>query len=220
MYSILHRMPHALLWFVLLMGLEIPVLAEPLGEAEYALAQGEYEKAFAQFSALAKKGDPGAMIGLGRMYQGGHGVPKSSDKAMEWFGKGVTIWNTRARQGDPRAYASLGVLFNRGIAFKKDTARARQYFKSAFDLAYEKALQGDNDSQHLIGMLYSSGKGTQKDIVAGIQWLGKAAEGGNETAIIMLIKIYECDCLGIPKDEEKTEYWRGRLLAIENNNAL
>lgn len=192
-------------------------VADPLGEAEQALTYGEYDKAFKIFTELADAGDPGAMIGLGRMYQGGHGVDENNDTAMSWYAKGVNIWNTRAKQNDPRAYASLGVLFNKGIAFKKDKSRARQYFKSAFDIAYPRAVQGDNDSQHLIGMLYSSGKGTTQDINSGIEWLGKAGEGGNETAIKMLIHIYECGCRGIPKDEAKTEYWRSKLISIENN---
>lgn len=196
----------------------LPGQADLLGEAEQALTYGQYETALTLFTQLAEQGDPGAMIGLGRMYQGGHGVDKNEQTATSWYSKGVTIWNEQAKQNNPRAYASLGVLFDKGIAFKKDKSRARQYFKSAFNLAHPKALQGDNDSQHLIGMLYSSGKGTQQDIISGIQWLGKAADGGNETAAKMLIHIYECGCRGVAKDEEQLEYWRGKLAAISKSS--
>ncbi len=185
--------------------------ADPLGEAEQALNYGNYDKALEIFTGLSDDDNPDAMIGLGRMYQGGYGVVKSHDTAMSWYSKAVNIWKVRTRQNDPRAYASLGVLFDKGIAFKKDKTRARQYFKQAFDIAHSEALKGDNDSQHLTGMLYSSGKGTPKDIISGVQWLEEAGEGGNENAIKMLIHIYECGCRGLPKDGEQAEYWRGKL---------
>ncbi|MCW8963835.1 MAG: sel1 repeat family protein [Gammaproteobacteria bacterium] len=204
-----------ILLLTLLFGLPFSgVFADPLGEAEQALNSGEYQQALSLFQPLAEQGEPGAMIGLGRMYQGGLGVTASHDTAISWYSKGVMIWNERAKNGDPRAYASLGVLFNKGIGFEKDTARARQYFRTAFDMAQPKALEGDNDAQHLIGMLYSSGKGVDKDIFAGADWLTKAGEGGNETAMKMLLHIFECGCRGLPKDDAKAEYWRAKLTAL------
>jgi len=203
--------------FILFCGLSIGgVFADELGEAEYALNTGEYDKALPMFQQLAEQGEPGAMVGLGRMYQDGLGVQKNRDAALSWFGKAVTIWNGRAKNNDPRAYASLGVLFNKGIGFKQDKGRARKYFRTAFDMAQPKALQGDPDAQHLIGMLYSSGKGVDKDIYAGADWLTKAGEGGNETAAKMLIHIYECGCRGLPKDDAKAEYWRAKFAATSN----
>jgi TPR repeat protein len=197
----------------MLLGLSLH--ADELGEAEQALNNGEYEQALTMFSKLAKEGEPGAMIGLGRMYQGGLGVAQNREAAVEWFSQAVLIWNERAKQNDPRAYASLGVLFNKGIAFQQDKERARRYFRTAFDLAQPIALEGDPEAQHLIGMLYSSGKGVEKDIYAGADWLAKAGEGGNETAIRMLVHIYECGCRGLPKDEKKSEYWRAKLTASQ-----
>lgn len=189
------------------------LFADPLGEAELALNTGDYQTAYRLFNELAEKNEPGAMIGLGRMYQDGLGVQKNRDTAIEWFGKGVTIWNQRAKEGDPRAYASLGVLFNKGIGFQQDKSRAQRYFRTAFDMAQPKALEGDHDAQHLIGMLYSSGKGVNKDIYAGADWLAKAGEGGNETAAKMLLHIYECGCRGLPKDQARADYWRAKIAA-------
>ena len=203
--------------FILFCSLSISgIFADELGEAEQALNTGAYDKALPMFQRLAEQGEPGAMVGIGRMYQDGLGVPKSRDAALNWFGKAVTIWNGRAKENDPRAYASLGVLFNKGIGFKKDTSRAKKYFRTAFDLAQPKALQGDPDAQHLIGMLYSSGKGVDKDVFAGADWLTKAGEGGNETAAKMLIHIFDCGCRGLPKDDAKAEYWRAKIAATSN----
>ena len=213
------RMKHLLksLFLLLLLCLTSAnlLLADELGEAEQALNTGDYALALGTFQKLAAAGEPGAMVGLGRMYQDGLGVPKDRPTAIEWFSKAVMIWNERAKQDDPKAYASLGVLFNKGIGFKKDTERAQRYFRTAFDLAQPKALQGDADAQHLIGMLYSSGKGVNKDVFAGADWLATAGEGGNEVAIKMLIHIFECGCRGLPKDEARTEYWRAKLVALK-----
>ena len=195
--------------------LSFSLFADELGEAEQALNNGEYEQALSMFNKLASEGEPGAMIGIGRMYQGGLGVSQNRETAVQWFSKAVLIWNERARQNDPKAYASLGVLFNKGIAFQQDKERARRYFRTAFDLAQPRALAGDADAQHLVGMLYSSGKGVVKDVYAGVDWLSKAGEGGNETAIKMLIHIFECGCRGLPKDDQKSEYWRAKLVALQ-----
>ena len=204
------------LLLALLLGLtSLTLSADPLGEAEEALNTGQYAEALKTFQQLAAEGEPGAMVGLGRMYQDGLGVPQNRQTAIDWFSKAVMIWNERAKQNDPKAYASLGVLFNKGIGFKKDTERAQRYFRTAFDLAQPKALQGDADAQHLIGMLYSSGKGVNKDIFAGADWLAKAGEGGNQVAIKMLIHIYDCGCRGLPKDDAKVEYWRAKLVALK-----
>jgi TPR repeat protein len=64
-------------------------------------------------------------------------------------------------------------------------------------------------------MLYSSGKGVDKDIYAGVDWLSKAGEGGNETAMRMLVHIFECGCRGLAKDDKKVEYWRAKLAAMQ-----
>lgn len=191
--------------------------ADRLGDAEYALKLGNYSTALEIFTDLANNNNPDAMIGLGRMYQAGHGVSKDQQTALQWFSKGINIWNQQVREDNPRAYASLGVLFEKGIAYAQDKGKARRYFKTAFELASKKAAQGHNDSQHLVGMLYSSGRGTRKDIHAGAWWLAVAGEDGNETAIKMLIHIYDCGCRGLPKDEIKTRYWRTRLANLHKS---
>lgn len=193
------------------------ILADPLGEAEQALTYGNYGRALEIFTGLAAEDNPDAMIGLGRMYQGGYGVARNHDAATSWYTGAINIWNARVRQNDPRAYASLGVLFDKGIAFKKDKTRAGRYYRKAFTIAHSRALAGDNDAQHLTGMLYSSGKGTTKDIIAGVQWLGQAGEGGNENALKMLIHIHECGCRGLPKDARQAQYWRGKLISAGNH---
>jgi len=187
--------------------------AGSISEAEQAIKTGDYGRALTLFSASAQGGDPEGMLGMGRIYRNGLGVERDEAKAIEWFTKAVNTLNASAHQGDPRAFAILGVMFNKGVGYNQDKAKAKEYFKYAFDLAQPKALQGDADSQHLIGMLYSSGKGVDKDAYAGADWLSKAGEGGNETAIKMLIHIFDCGCRGLPKDAEKVEYWRAKLIA-------
>ena len=140
------------------------------------------------------------------------------------YEQALTLFTKLAKEGEPGA-EDTGPLADRTAPRRevlgnpddkaKNPERARRYFRTAFDLAQPRALQGDPEAQHLIGMLYSSGKGVEKDIYAGADWLAKAGEGGNETAIRMLVHIYECGCRGLPKDDKKTEYWRAKLAALQ-----
>ena len=187
--------------------------ANTVSEGEQAIRTGNHQQALEIFKPLAEAGDPEAMLGMGRLYEGGLGVEQNRDTAIGWFGKAVTVWNERTKKGDPRAYASLGIMFNKGLGFKKDRSKAREYFKYAIQVAKPLALQGDNDAQQLLGALYSSGKGVTKDIYTGVEWLSRSGEGGNKTAIRMLIYIFECGCRGLPKDSAKVEYWQAKLAA-------
>lgn len=191
----------------------LAVFAGAISEAETAIKSGDYAHALELFKPLAESDNPEAMLGMGRLYRNGWGVGKNPDTAISWFGKAANLWNEKARQGDPRAWASLGIMFNKGLGYKRDRSKAQEYFKYAFDQAQPRAFSGDLESQYLLGTLYSSGKGVPKDIYAGVDWLTKAGEGGHQTAMKLLIRIFDCGCRGLPKDDAKVEYWRARLVA-------
>ena len=204
--------------FIILIALSsasaAPTVSDRLGTAEQALRYGNYHQALELFHELAQLGNPDAMIGLGRMYQAGQGVPIAHNTAKQWFEKAIITLNQRARKNDPRAFATFGVLFNDGIAFKQNKEKARQYFQTAFRLAHEKALQGHLDEQYLTGVLYSSGKGVQRDIYTGVQWLTAAGQNGHKTAIQMLIYLYDCNCRGFPQDKTQAAFWRKQLIDL------
>lgn len=65
------------------------------------------EEKFAKLQKEAEAGDAKAQYDLGRMYEGGEGVPKDAAKAVEWLQKA-------AAQGHADAQALLGRMYARG----------------------------------------------------------------------------------------------------------
>ena len=201
------------LFALCLLIFSLAVFADAISEAERAIKSGDYTHALELFKPLAESGDPEAMLGMGRLYRNGWGVEKNSGTAISWFGKAANFWNEKAKQGDPRAWASLGIMFSKGLGYRQDKSRAQEYFKYAFDQAQPRAFSGDLESQYLLGTFFMSGKGVTKDAYAGVDWLTKAGEGGHKTAMKLLIRIFDCGCRGLPKDDAKVEYWRAKLVA-------
>ena len=87
-------------------------------EALAAADRGDIQAAIAEFSTLAKAGDPEAMITIALYYHQGRGVPQDYGKAMDWYLQAFSLFD-----GD--AYNNIGVMYrdgegvvpNRKIAF-------------------------------------------------------------------------------------------------------
>jgi TPR repeat protein len=189
--------------------------ADALSEAEARLSEGDYRQAMALFTPLAESGDPDAMLGIGRLYENGWGVGKDQAAADNWYTKARQTWEQRMQNGDPRAYLSVGVMYSKGIGVEKSRSKARRLYRQATDLAMPQARAGDLESMYLVGLLMSSKGEYQKRLTEGMEWLAKAAQAGHVKAAKILIHIYQCNCRGVARDDEKAEYWRGILNANE-----
>ncbi len=205
--------------FMLLAGLLAPWslavadIAAQLEQAEQALGAKAFGDAHDLFLPLAQDGSPDAMMGLYQLYANGWGVEQNDAKAAEWAAKARKVWETKAKNNDPHAYKALGFLFYKGLGVAKDRGRARAYFGKAYKLAISLGMAGDADAQYLIGLFYTSGRYLQKDPLKGVAWLEAAGNNGHRKAMRLLAFIYDCQCRGIPRDNEKAEYWRTKLNA-------
>ena len=63
---------------------------------------------------------------LGYMYQHGLGVPKSMEKAFEWY-------LASARHGNPVGQCNLATLYYRGAGIPRDYKEAARWFRAAAD---------------------------------------------------------------------------------------
>lgn len=72
------------------------------GEAAYQ--KGDYELALSEFTEAAEAGDINAQYNLGVMYEHGHGVKQSDQKASEWY-------QMAADSGHPDALIALELLY-------------------------------------------------------------------------------------------------------------
>ena len=102
---------------------------------DYAKAREWYEKA-------AAKGNAGAMINLGLLYDNGHGVAQDYAKAREWYEKA-------AAKGNADAMANLGLLYENGQGVAQDYAKAREWYEKA-------AAKGNASAMTNLGLLYTT----------------------------------------------------------------
>ena len=95
--------------FVMLMlGLAVPVAADPYKDAQAAYDRGDYATALRLNKPLADQGHVHAQSNLGWMFGNGRGVPQNYAEAMKWF-------CLAADQGNAGAQFMLGVMFDGGL---------------------------------------------------------------------------------------------------------
>lgn len=115
-------------------------------EAERALAEGDYEAAFAAYEQAARAGDPLAMSRLAALYQRGEGVPADLAKAVE-------LYLTAAQLGDAEAQYSLGNLYLLGEGVPQDDDWAFTYYRLAAEQGHPLARQNVREFYRAAGVL-------------------------------------------------------------------
>lgn len=114
---------------VLFIGLALSARADfNAGVAAYN--RGDHAAAFAEFMALAERGQAKAQFNLGFMHEKGLGAPADDGEAMKWYRKA-------AEQGHADAQNNLGVMYETGKGVPQDYVEA--YFW------YSLAAAQDND---------------------------------------------------------------------------
>lgn len=89
-----------------------------------AYNRGDYAAAFAEFMALAERGQPKAQFNLGFMYEKGLGAPADDGEAMKWYRKA-------AEQGHAGAQNNLGVMYETGKGVPQDYVEAYFWYSLA-----------------------------------------------------------------------------------------
>lgn len=124
---------------------------------------------------LANKGDACAQNNLGLMYEKGHGVEQSYEKAVEWYLKA-------AEQGFARAQNNLGVMYNNGTGVEQSYEKAAGWYLKV-------AERGDDCAQYNLGCMYENGRGVEQSFEKAREWYEKAAEQEYEDAIKALDRL-------------------------------
>ena len=183
---------------------------------------------------LANEGDACAQNNLGLMYQYGHGVEQSYEKAAEWvlkaanqgfadaqfrlgimyglrrsYKKAVEWVLKAAEQGLARAQCNLGAMYYDGHGVEQSYEKAAEWFLKA-------AEQGFADAQCKLGTMYKNGTGVEESYEKAEKWYLKAAEQGFADAQCKLGIMYE-DGTGVEESYEKAEKWY--LKAAEQGDA-
>lgn len=130
-------------------------------DAAALFEQGEYDEAFALFSARANNGDVVAINYLGMHYYLGAGVERDFPEAFKWFERA-------ALAGHPGAQRNLGVMYLRGLGVTPDNHQAYGWLYHAREGGNEGAndylrMMSDNVTPNAAGV---ARKRVQKRIIA------------------------------------------------------
>jgi len=145
--------------------------------AEQAYKNGDYQKAFREFSVIANDGHMEAQTYLGYMYDNGKGVAKNHKLAVFWYRKA-------ALQGYSTAQVNLGISYEEGTGVVKDFKQAVYWYRKA-------ANQGNYRGQNALGSMYYYGEGVEKDFKKAYSWYLKSANGGFKSGQYHLGLMYE-----------------------------
>ncbi|MBI5430185.1 MAG: sel1 repeat family protein [Nitrosomonadales bacterium] len=147
-----------------------PAMADPLSDAQKAYSVGSYAKALDLYTALAKRGDANAQLGLGVMYYLGQGVTQSYKDAAKWFQRS-------AEQGNFLAQDILGEMHDQGLGVPQDYQQAAKWYRLA-------AEQGDANAQYNLGIMYARELGVPQDFVLAYMWMSLSAKFPEELALV------------------------------------
>lgn len=156
-------------------------------------------------------GNPTAENQLGRRYFTGRDVPKSDEKAFEWFRKSAEMdivhaqtnlaymyenglgvdqnheeavkwYLIAAEKGDPIAQSSIATIYYNGRGVSRNLSEAVKWFKAS-------AKQGESSAQINLGFMYENGYGVSRNYSEAKFWYQKAAEQGDKNAREALIRL-------------------------------
>lgn len=150
-----------------------------------AYQRGDFAAAIAAWKPLADQGDAKAQLGLGILYDSGHGVPQNAEEAGRWYG-------LAADRGNVAALYNLGRLFTEGRGVPVDFERARRLWQLAAD-------NGSAPAAHNIGVMNYTGIGVPQNLQEAARWFQRAADQGYPESQFMLGEMNRLG-IGVPQD--------------------
>ena len=163
-------------------------------------------EAFALMAGEAEKGNSGAMLTLGTMYERGIGAPRNFAKAFEWYRKA-------AAAGIAEGYYNLGVCYEIGMGNAGNADDAFVNFEKSAEFGLPQGL-------YKLASLYFTGTGTTRNEKWGVELLTRAAAAGHMIAANDLGVIHFEGNFGQPKDTEKAFEMFTRAAQLGNAEAM
>lgn len=147
------------------------------------------------------------MLYLGYCHNGGYGVEKNPEAAVEWFVRA-------AEEGNAAAAYKAGGGYAEGIGTEPDLAKAFAYYK-------QSAEANNPDAQLVMAEYYDEGRDgmVEPDARAAFDWYRKAADNGSSCAM-SVIGDYFNGLLGaeekiVEPDEAKALEWYRRTAVFQ-----
>lgn len=195
--------------------------------------RGAYFDALAAYRLAHGRGSAVAANNLGAMYQSGHAVAQSEERATFYFRKAahrglayaMRTMGTRARTGtgireslpmaafwyqkaadagDAVALHDLGVIYQSGMGVREDDARAFDMLSEALERDPTYALAAYN-----IAAAYETGEGVDADLERALSYYEMAAENGDGDGANEAGRFYADGLIG-DRDPVKAAEWYAR----------
>lgn len=135
---------------------------------DVAFSKGDYASAYREWQQSAGSGDASAMLGIGTLYDTGHGVPQDFAQALAWYRRA-------AGAGNVRAMLNVATMYDNG----RGTAASRTEAMKWYGMA---ARKGNGRAAYNLGVIYRDGDGVSRDPAAAIRFFRIAAAAGIEAA--------------------------------------
>lgn len=186
-------------------------------------AAGGHKGAQEELQRLAEAGNVLAEHYMGQLYLSGKGVPRSDERAVEWFRRA-------AAKGDAASAHNLGVIHERSTGALRDRGEALKWYRFAAERGFARSqanlghlLSQDGDPEarqwiekaaaqkeprglYLLAMLHLQAGGQEQQ---GAELLRQAAQGKDRDAQYRLALLYGTG-EGVPKDERLAMQWLRR----------
>ena len=170
-----------------------------LKEANKALDNEDYQRAFNIYKYLAEKDNAEAQYRLGSLYDFGIGVKQDKDKALMWFSRAHKNLLPLAKNGDLSSQYLLAQLYDMREGIGQDSKKAKEWWTRAYHGYLQLAEQGDVEAQYQLGWLLFTAEGIDRDENKAIEWFEKSAAQNHINAQFLLGRHYSAD-FGSPTD--------------------
>ena len=158
-----------------------------------AYDKGDYTTALAEWTAMANAGDARSQLGLGVLYESGHGLPSPD------LPDAVTWYRAAAAQGLPAAQNNLGLLYAHGRGVPLNPVMASELWHVAAAAGYPLA-------QFNLALAYEQGFGLPRDYDSAARWYAEAGNRGVGDAAFALSELYRTG-RGVPQHDELARLW-------------
>ena len=139
---------------------------------EIAFSHGDYVGAEREWRRSAQAGDTSAMLGLGTLYDTGHGVPQNFAQALSWYRRA-------AEAGNGRAMFNVGAMYDNGRGTDANRREAIKWYVMS-------AAKGNGRAAYVAATIYRDGDGVPQSTTAATKFFKMAAAAGIGAARVNL----------------------------------
>jgi len=161
-------------------------------------------RAVSLFQQAATRGDPRAMLELGKIYMDGKGVAPDMTQATNWFEKS-------ANAGNASGMVYTGAMYAQGKGVPKSDQQAFSWYNKAATAGNAAGMDG-------LGLLYRDGRGVGQNYQQALTWFKKAGDAGNAHAYSHLAAMYE-NGMGVPRNPTEAANDYRKAAALGDNDA-